>query len=333
MGLQSSLIIVLSLVVLAATGAGVSAFQPLLAVVIPYTVLTVFLVGLCWRVFKWAQSPVPFRIPTTAGQQKSFSWLKANKLDNPSGTAGVIGRMLLEILFFRSLFRNTKAELRKGPKLAYGWEKWLWLAGLLFHWSFLIILIRHLRLFVQPVPALVRFTESLDGFIQWGLPTIYITDVLMVAAVTYLFLRRIVIPQLRYISLPADYFPLLMILGIAFSGITMRYFLRVDLGAVKELAVSLAMFSPKVPEGIGAVFYVHIFLVSVLFMYFSFSKLMHMGGIFLSPTRNLANNSRAKRHINPWNYPVDVHSYAEYEADFGKKMGAVGLPLERKEHQ
>ncbi len=331
MGLKASLIIVLSLVALASAGAGVSFFQPLLAVVIPYMVLAVFLVGLCWRVFKWAQAPVPFRIPTTAGQQKSFSWLKANKLDNPSNTAGVIGRMLLEILLFRSLFRNTKAELRKGPKLTYGWEKWLWLAGLLFHWSFLVVAIRHLRFFIQPIPALVRFTEGLDGFLQLGLPTVYITDVLLVLAVTYLFLRRIVIPQLRYISLPADYFPLLMILGIAFSGITMRYFLRVDLGAVKEFAVSLAMFSPKVPEGIGAVFYVHLFLVSVLFIYFSFSKLMHMGGVFLSPTRNLANNNRAKRHINPWNYPVDVHSYAEYEMEFGNKMKGAGLPLEKEE--
>ena len=55
---------------------------------------------------------------------------------------------------------------------------------------------------------------------------------------------------------------------------------------------------------------------------------MHAGGIVLSPTRNLANNNRAKRHVNPWNYPVDVHTYAEYEAEFGEKMKKVGLPLD-----
>jgi hypothetical protein len=64
--------------------------------------------------------------------------------------------------------------------------------------------------------------------------------------------------------------------------------------------------------------------------WFPFSKLMHMGGIFLSPTRNLANTSRMRRHINPWNAPVKVHTYAEYEDEFRAKMKAVGLPVEKE---
>ncbi|MEK7730415.1 MAG: menaquinol oxidoreductase, partial [Planctomycetota bacterium] len=61
-----------------------------------------------------------------------------------------------------------------------------------------------------------------------------------------------------------------------------------------------------------------------------FSKLMHMGGVFLSPTRNLANTSRMKRHVNPWNYPVDVHTYEEWEDEYRDKMKAAGLPLEKE---
>jgi nitrate reductase gamma subunit len=72
-----------------------------------------------------------------------------------------------------------------------------------------------------------------------------------------------------------------------------------------------------------------LFLVSVLLAYFPFSKLLHMPGIFLSPTRNLANNSRMKRHVNPWNYPVPVHTYAEYENEFRDKMKAADLPVEK----
>ena len=41
--------------------------------------------------------------------------------------------------------------------------------------------------------------------------------------------------------------------------------------------MGLVSFSPAVPEGIGFIFYVHLFLVSVLFAYFPFSKLMHLG--------------------------------------------------------
>ena len=57
---------------------------------------------------------------------------------------------------------------------------------------------------------------------------------------------------------------------------------------------------------------------------------MHMGGVFLSPTRNLANNNRMKRHVNPWNYPVKTHTYAEWEEEFRDKMKAAGIPLERR---
>ena len=79
-------------------------------------------------------------------------------------------------------------------------------------------------------------------------------------------------------------------------------------------------------------FFIHITLVSTLIAYFPVSKLMHMGGVFLSPTRNLANNSRAVRHINPWNDPnIKPHSYEDYEDDFRKAMKSVGLPLEKDE--
>jgi hypothetical protein len=54
-----------------------------------------------------------------------------------------------------------------------------------------------------------------------------------------------------------------------------------------------------------------------------------MGGVFLSPTRNLANNNRMKRHINPWNYPVKVHTYEEWEDEFRDKLEAAGMPVEK----
>jgi hypothetical protein len=37
-----------------------------------------------------------------------------------------------------------------------------------------------------------------------------------------------------------------------------------------------------------------------------------------------------RRHINPWNAPVKVHTYAEYEDEFRAKMKAVGLPVEKE---
>jgi nitrate reductase gamma subunit len=321
---------------------GVGAFDltVLFGIVIPYAALVIFLVGILVRVIDWARSPVPFRIPTTAGQQWSFEWVKSSPVDNPRGVGGVIVRMLFEVLTFRSLFRNTKLEYRKtegGPKIDYEWEKWLWLAALAFHYAFLVIFLRHFRFFTEPIPGFVHLLESLDGFLQLGVlpisglgtPDVYLTDMLLMAALLYLFVRRIYIPQVRYVSLLSDYFPLLLIVALGTTGILMRYFIRVDITAVKELAVSLFQLSPKVPEGIGTIFYIHLFTLCVLLAYFPFSKLMHFMGVFLSPTRNLSNNSRMVRHVNPWNYPVKVHTYDAYEDEFREKMIEVGLPVEK----
>ncbi|MCK5657817.1 MAG: sulfate reduction electron transfer complex DsrMKJOP subunit DsrM, partial [Deltaproteobacteria bacterium] len=287
-------------------------------------------IGFIYRVVQWAKTPVPFKIPTTGGQMKSFSWIESNPIDNPSSTGGVIVRMALEVFAFRSLFRNTRIELRDGPKLDYGSNKWLWVAALAFHYAFLVVFIRHFRLFMEPVPFFVGALESVDGFVEVGLPRLMISGVVLLLAALYLFLRRVAVPQLRYISLAADYFPLFLIIGLATSGILMRYFIRVDITSVKELVIGLVSFHPTIPKGIGVIFYIHLFLLSVLIAYFPFSKLMHAGGVFFSPTRNMPNDNRARRHINPWNYPVKVHTYAEYEDDFREKMIEVGLPVEKE---
>jgi nitrate reductase gamma subunit len=325
-----SLLAVVGLVLIAYIGVEAAHLNYLFGAIIPYAAFSIFILGIIYRVLKWAARPVPFRIPTTAGQQKSLPWIKQNKIDNPSSTLGVILRMAFEILLFRSLFRNTRTELTGGPKLSYASAKWLWMAGLAFHWTFLIILLRHLRFFTDSILPFVKLLESLDSFFQVGAPLLYLTDVIFLLAVTYLFLRRVFIPQMRYISLPADYFPLFLIFGIGATGVLMRYFFKVNVIGVKELTMGLVTFSLKIPEGIGVMFYIHLFLVSTLFACFPFSKLTHMAGVFLSPTRNLANNNRAKQHVNPWNYPVKVHHYEEYEDEFRKLMKDAKIPVEKE---
>jgi nitrate reductase gamma subunit len=309
---------------------GMAGMGWIFGVVLPYVAVVVFFGGLIYRIWGWASSAVPFRIPTTCGQQKSLPWIEHAKLDNPSSTLGVIGRMALEILCFRSLLRNTKTELVDGKQLVYATDLSLWLGALAMHWAFLFILIRHLRFFTNPVPFFVTFLEDADGFFEVGLPPLFITSAVFLVALAYLLYRRLALPQVRYISLVADYFPLFLLLGIGISGLCLRHFVRTDVASLKDLALGLIRFSPVVPASISSLFYGHVFLVSVLLAYFPFSKLVHMAGVFLSPTRNLANNNRAVRHINPWDYPVKVHTYAEYEDDLRDKMVTAGIPVERQ---
>jgi nitrate reductase gamma subunit len=233
-------------------------------------------------------------------------------------------------------FKDTDS----GKRIAYRWEIWLWVFALAFHYAFLVVILRHLRFFLEPVPFWVNILETLDSFfriefvnsfIEIGLPGIFLSGLVLLAAALFLFLRRVLSSKMRYISLASDYFPLFLIIGIAFTGILMRYFTKIDVVSAKAFAMGLVSLKPAVVEGIGGLFYVHLFLVSTLLVYFPFSKLMHLGGVFLSPTRNLTADTRMSRHVNPWNYPVKTHTYEEYEDEFRDKMIEAGLPVEKEQ--
>lgn len=302
----------------------------LFGIIIPYAAVAILFGGILYRMLDWLRRPVPFRITTTCGQAKSLDWIKNDSLESPPSGWHSALRVLGEVLLFRSLFRNTKAELHEGAKLAYGSHKWLWLGGLAFHWSFLLIVLRHSRFFFSEIPGLFQLLDDADRFLDVTVPAFYITDAIALAAVSFLVFRRLQDAKMRLISLPTDFFPLFLLVAIAIAGISMRYVTKVDVMPVKALALQLMSFGFDPPAPIGALFYVHLFLVCVLFIYFPFSKLMHMGGIFLSPTRNLPNNSREKRHINPWNPEIAFRSYTQYEDDYREKMKKAGLPVEKE---
>ena len=330
---------VLGLIIIAYVGVQGN-LQLLFGVVVPYMAVLIFVEGVVYRVIQWARSPVPFRIPTTAGQGRTLPWIErdlGDKLDNPSDRNFLIGRMALEVLAFRSLFRNLRTELVKDPdnpegaRLIHWSYKWLWLGAIDFHYGFLVVILRHLRFFTEPVPFPIALLSEVDGFLQFFTPAVYISGIVLVAAVGYLLARRLTNPAVRYISLAADYFPLLLILAIGITGILLRYVFKTDVVAVKELAIGLVTLHPKIPAGISELFYVHLFLVCVLFAYFPFSKLMHAPGVFMSPSRNMISNNRWVLHVNPWNYPVKFHHYDEYEDRFREAMIEADIPVEKEQ--
>jgi nitrate reductase gamma subunit len=326
------LVAVIGLILVAWLGSMIPGMQYFFGVAIPYLAVLVFLGGFVYRVVQWGKSPVPFSIQTTCGQGKSLDFVKHDRLESPHTTTEVVARMALEILTFRSLFRNTKSELYDGPKITYESSKWLWLFALIFHYSFLVIVIRHMRLFLNPVPEFIVWLDWADSMFEIGNPALYLTDAGLLIGLIYLFSRRFTNRQVRYISLSSDYFPLLLLIAIGVTGVLMRMFLRegIDIAAIKQLGVGLVTFSPVIATDIGAIFYIHLFLVCALLVYFPFSKLMHLGGVFLSPTRNMRNDSRQVRHVNPWNPAIKVHAYSAYEDEFREFMVEADIPVEKE---
>jgi nitrate reductase gamma subunit len=331
MGAVISLVAVAGLALVAEIAVGVGDLRFLIGVVVPGIAFVVFVVGVACRVVRWGRAAVPFRIPTTCGQQRSLPWIRNEELDNPSGSLGAIGRVAGEVLLFRSLFRNHRVELDHGrEKVSYVASKYLWAAAMAFHWSMLLILLRHFRFFLDRVPAWVELVQRCDGFFAVGVPVVYLTTVVFIAALLYLLVRRLVDAKLRAISLPADYFALYLLLGIAASGVLMRHVEKVDIVQVKAAIAGWASLEAVTPAGVGGWYFVHVLLVSVLLAYLPFSKLLHAPGAFLSPTRNLANSNRRVRHVNPWNPPIVGHTYAEWEEEFRDKLKAAGYPLEKE---
>jgi nitrate reductase gamma subunit len=221
---------------------------------------TLFLVvGLLYRINTYARTPAPLKIPTTPA---------------PATTGGVVLRMLREVVFFESVF---KANL------------WIWGLGWLFHASMLLVLMRHLRYFTEPVWEWVALIQPLGIY----------AGVTMFLGLCGLWGRRLFVERIRYISTPSDHLMLLLLIGIAVSGLMMKFIAHTDVIAVKGYFLGLMHFDIQVLPA-DLLLIVHLLLIVSLLVVFPFSKLLHAPGVFFSPTRNQKDNPREQRHLSAW---------------------------------
>jgi len=224
-----------------------------------YAASAVLVGGVALRVLRYARTPAPLIIPTTPA---------------PTTAAGVGLRMAREVVLFESLFQ---ANL------------WIWLLGWVFHAALLLVLVRHLRYFTQPVWGWVALVQPLG----------ILAGLAMVAGLAGLWARRVLVERIRYISTPSDHLMLALLILIAASGLTMKFAVHTDIVAVKVFFLGLLRFDlHALPE--DGVLYLHLALVATLMIVFPVSKLLHAPGLFFSPTRNQANHPREARHLAPW---------------------------------
>ena len=79
----------------------------------------------------------------------------------------------------------------------------------------------------------------------------------------------------------------------------MRYVARTDIVALKAFTLGLVRFDWQ-PLPADPTLLVHLFLVAALMAVLPFSKLLHIPGIFFSPSRNQVDDPRERRHLSPW---------------------------------
>ncbi len=233
-----------------------------LFIYLPYLSFAIFLIGVLYRFAVWGKTPVPLRIVTTPA---------------PRTRAGVVWRLIGDALWFPSLWKSDKA---------------LWAGGFLFHIFFWLVLFRHVRYFVYPVPAWVAGIQTLGLYAGYLIPI----------PLAFLLIRRLVSERVFYISIPGDYVVLLLLLFITGTGVLLQVAYRTYIVDVKAIVLGILHLQPPILE-VPWVFVLHFLSVMVLLVYFPFSKLMHSGGLFFSPTRN-QRAKFAERFVNPWDFPV-----------------------------
>jgi nitrate reductase gamma subunit len=221
-----------------------------------YFATAVLVIGLALRIRLYAKTPTPLRIPTTPA---------------PTTSAGVWRRMFFEVTLFNSLFKANK---------------WIWIFGWLFHFALLLVLLRHLRYFTDPVWSWVALLQPLGAYAAF----------VMIAGLAGLWARRFLVDRVRYISSPSDHLMLALLLAIGLSGLSMKYLAPTDIVAVKAFFLGLMYFDWQ-PLPADGLLLLHLLLVASLMIVFPFSKLLHAPGVFFSPTRNQVDNAREKRHL------------------------------------
>ena len=224
-----------------------------------YLATVVLIAGVGYRVWQYASTPAPLKIPTTPA---------------PTTRSGVWLRMAMEVGLFASLFKSNK---------------WIWLLGYLFHGALAIVLLRHVRYFIEPVWFWVGLIQPFGVYAGFA----------MVAGLVGLWARRILVPRVRYITAPSDHLMLALLVAIGLSGLGMKFLARTDIVAVKAFFLGLMRFDWQ-PLPADPALIVHLSLVVALMIIFPFSKLLHAPGVFFSPTRNQVDNPRERRHIVNW---------------------------------
>jgi len=227
--------------------------------VLLYGSAAVLVVGVALKIRSYLGTPAPLKIPTTPA---------------PTTSGGVALRLAREVVFFESLFKSSK---------------WTWIFGWMFHAALLLVLLRHLRYFQQPVWQPVVLVQAVGAY----------AGIAMVLGLAGLWARRRLVDRVRYISTPSDHLHLALLLAIGLSGLAMRFVNHTDIVAVKAFTLGLLRLDLQpLPPDLPLL--IHLALVALLMAIFPISKLMHAPGLFFNPTRNQADTAREQRHVAPW---------------------------------
>jgi [DsrC]-trisulfide reductase subunit M len=242
----------------------------ILYVILFYVAMITLVAGITNKVLQYKRVPAPLKIAVTPA---------------PLTKAGVGYRFFTEVVLFNSLFRATK---------------WTWIFSFLFHASLLLAFFRHLRYVISPDSFIWPLVNNMV-VMSFG----HYAGFTMVIGLLGLLARRIFVDRVRYISSISDYLMLILILGIAATGLSIVYVAHTDIVQLKQFIMGLFTLGwTDLPA--DPVLLAHLTMVLLLAFIFPISKLLHAPGLFMAPTRYQIDNPREKRHLSPWGAELEA---------------------------
>jgi len=228
-------------------------FSFIVAGVMVYVAVAVFIGGSIYRIVKWLRTP---KSPVRQGMfpQPGSPLARSLKLGKDS-------------LVFPQVLDT---------------DRWMWFFVFGMHLAGIGLFVGHLRLIFEFTPIYNAVGPTvMENMAAWVGGAIGIA---LFIAFTYFLLRRFKSPY-RELSVPEDYLLLVLILLLVLLGDHLRLTQPFDLAAYREYMSSLLHFKPDFPSVIALqsarwVLVGHVLTANLLLIYFPFSKLVHSIGGF-----------------------------------------------------
>jgi len=212
-------------------------------VVLPYFTFVALIAGIYYRVQRWKKLP------------------RAKAIIHPmvSGRLGTVKVVAKDILTFAKTYRSSKA---------------LWAMAFIFHAGLLLVAVGHIRTVTEVSWLWGLFDLSDEGIKDASLILGSVAGIAMLAGGLLLLIRRLT-PKCRFISVFEDYYVLVLLLAIVFTGMGMRWFSEIEVSQIREYSRGVLAGNPE-HIVYNPWFLWHFFLAQMLIIYFPFSKLVHL---------------------------------------------------------
>lgn len=228
-------------------------FSYLVAGIMVYLAVAVFILGMTYQVYQWLRAPK--------------SRIKTGVFPKPGSGAARWGEVLIDSFTFPQAMKMDRT---------------IWVFTILFHFALLGAFVGHLRL-IQEFTFLLNplGSKGMDQFALWSGGVMGI--LLMIALIYYLF-RRLVSPY-KEISVPEDFILLLLLILVVVMGDHMRFLGKIHVPDYRAYLHSLLAFKPGFPKVLAEsptkwALDFHVLFANLLFIYFPFSKLVHVIATF-----------------------------------------------------